>query len=151
MRRWAPWLALVVVVGAALALGGRSSGPAEPEQRVRAIGATVRCPTCSGQSVAGSDAPAATNIRNEIERRVGEGESDDEIRAALARSYGESILLNPPRSGVAALVWVLPVVVVAGAAVALGLAFRRWRVVPTGPATDADRLLVERARRRAPR
>jgi cytochrome c-type biogenesis protein CcmH len=149
MRRWPPWLALVVVLAGALAVGARSGGTPEPEERVRAIAATVRCPTCDGQSAASSNAASATNIRSEIERRVGEGESDDEIRAALASSYGEWVLLNPPRSGVAGLVWVLPVAGLLGAVVALGFAFRRWRVAgsPDAPSDD-DRLLVERARRR---
>ncbi|HUF33802.1 MAG TPA: cytochrome c-type biogenesis protein CcmH [Acidimicrobiales bacterium] len=142
MRRWLPWLALVVVVGATLVAGGRGGPPAEPEERVRSIAATVRCPTCAGQSAAASNAAAATNIRGEIARRVAEGQGDDEIRAALASSYGEWILLNPPRGGVAGLVWVLPVAALLGTAAALGLAFRRRRV----PAIDEDRAAFAAAR-----
>lgn len=147
MRRWLPWIGLVIVVAVALVVGGRGGQPADPEQRVRSIAATVRCPTCDGQSAAASNAAAAANIRSEIERRVAEGQGDDEIRAALARSYGEWILLNPPRSGVAGLVWVLPVAALLGSAAALGFAFRRWRVPAGELPSDDDRRLVERARR----
>lgn len=126
MKRWGPWLVLSVVVVAALVIGTRSDGDRTDEERAQDIAETVACPTCAGQSVASSDAPAAANLRTDIARRVAEGESDDEIRAALAARF-EGILLNPPRSGVAGLVWVIPVVALVVAVAGLGFAFRRWR------------------------
>jgi len=127
MRRWGGWILLVVVVVGALVAGTRSSGAKTAAERVQSIGKSVRCPTCRGQSVADSDAPAAANVRRDIERRVAAGESDDDIRSALAARFGDGILLTPPRSGVAGLVWVLPVVAIVAAAGGLTLAFRRWR------------------------
>lgn len=127
MRRWIGWMLLVVVVAGALVVGTRTDGPPTDAERVDAIAHSVRCPTCRGQSVADSDAPAAANVRTDIVRRVEEGESDDEIRSALAARFGESILLTPPRSGVAGLVWVLPVLGLVAAAAGLTFAFRRWR------------------------
>ncbi|MEN3271474.1 MAG: cytochrome c-type biosis protein CcmH [Actinomycetota bacterium] len=127
MRRWGGWILLVVVVIGALVVGTRPSGTNTNAERVQSIAKSVRCPTCRGQSVADSDAPAAANVRKDIERRVADGQSDDDIRSALAARFGDGILLTPPRSGVAGLVWVLPVVAVAAAAGGLTLAFRRWR------------------------
>ena len=127
MRRWGGWILLVVVVVGALVAGTRSSGAKTAAERVQSIAKSVRCPTCRGQSVADSDAPAAANVRRDIERRVAAGESDDDIRSALAARFGDGILLTPPRSGVAGLVWVLPVVAIVAAAGGLTLAFRRWR------------------------
>jgi cytochrome c-type biogenesis protein CcmH len=118
---------LAIVVVGALVIGTRPGGPRTDEERAGAIAETVACPACSGQSVASSDAPAAANLRTDIERRVAAGESDDEIRAAYADRFGDDILLNPPRSGTAALVWVIPVVGVVAAGAGLTLAFRRWR------------------------
>jgi cytochrome c-type biogenesis protein CcmH len=126
-RRWGSWVLLVVVVAGALLIGTTDDGgPRTDVERVQSIAASVRCPTCRGQSVADSDAIAAENVRREIARRVGEGESDDEIRAALAARFGDTILLTPPRSGVAGLVWVLPVAGVVVAVAGLAFAFRRW-------------------------
>jgi cytochrome c-type biogenesis protein CcmH len=127
MRRWAPWVLLAVVVVGALVAGTRDDGAVTDAERVESIAESIRCPTCRGQSVADSDAPAASNVRKDIERRVAAGESDDEIRAALADRFGDSILLTPPSSGVAGLVWVLPVVALAAAAGGVVIAFRRWR------------------------
>ncbi|HEX4904532.1 MAG TPA: cytochrome c-type biogenesis protein [Acidimicrobiales bacterium] len=127
IARWAPWALLVVVIAGALVVGTTDRDPTTDAERVQRIAASVRCPTCRGQSVASSDAPAAGNVRTEIERRVAEGESDDEIRAALTARFGDSIQLNPPRSGVAGLVWVLPVAGLAFAGGGLVFAFRRWK------------------------
>ena len=131
VRRWAPSALLGAVVVVALAFGVRDRDSKTEAQRVQAIAESVACPACSGQSVASSDAPAAANLRNDIERRVAAGESDDEIRAAYAERFGDEILLNPPRSGAGAVVWVLPVVAVAAAGAGLVVAFRRWRPGPT--------------------
>jgi cytochrome c-type biogenesis protein CcmH len=127
MRRWGGWILLVVVVIGALVVGTRPSGTKTDAERVQSIAKSVRCPTCRGQSVADSDAPAAANVRKDIERRVADGQSDDDIRSALADRFGDGILLTPPRSGVAGLVWVLPVLAVTAAVGGLTLAFRRWR------------------------
>jgi cytochrome c-type biogenesis protein CcmH len=127
IKRWAPWALLLVVVVVALVVGTSDRSAMSDDERAEHIAESVRCPTCRGQSVASSDAPAAANVRNDIARRVADGESDDEIRSALADRFGTSILLNPPKSGVAGLVWVLPVVGLVLAIAGLTFAFRRWR------------------------
>ncbi|MGH9183854.1 MAG: cytochrome c-type biogenesis protein [Acidimicrobiales bacterium] len=147
-RRWLPWLAVVAVVAGALVIGaGGDGGPPTPGQRASDLAASLRCPTCRGQSVRDSDAPAAEAIRTEIARRIDEGQGDEEIRAFLVTRYGPAVLLTPPRSGLAALVWALPVAALVGAVAGLALAFRRWRSVPGGEVSDDDRALVAWARR----
>ena len=121
------WLALAVVVATALVVGVIDRDDASAEARAARIAESVMCPTCDGQSVADSQAPAANNVRLEISRRVEAGQSDDEIRAALAQTFGRRIILNPPRSGTAGLVWVIPVVAVVIALAGLAATFRRWR------------------------
>lgn len=150
MRRWFSYAVLLLVVGTALFIGTRSSGgPASAAQRADHIANEVRCPTCEGLSAAESDTPASLAIRNEIRRRVDMGESDDEIRSFLVGSYGHDILLRPGATGVAALVWALPVAALVCAMAGLALAFRRWRSRSAlcAPVTAEDRLLVDRALR----
>ena len=60
-------------------------------------------------------------------RRVRAGESDSEIRAYFVSRYGRDILLQPEGTGVAAIVWVLPVAALVCGIAGLALYFRRRR------------------------
>jgi cytochrome c-type biogenesis protein CcmH len=125
---------MVVVLAGALWFGTHDTTPSTPAERATALEQSIKCPVCRGQSVAESDAEASKAIRIEITRRIEAGQSDGEIRAYFAKTLGDDILLRPPSSGVAGLVWVLPVAGLVGAGIGIGLAFRRWhrwgRVAP---------------------
>ena len=142
--RAASWAALALVLVAALAVGGREGAPPSDAERAERITKGVRCPTCRSQSVADSDSPAARAMREETLRRVQEGQTDEQIRDYFVARYGEEILLDPPRRGVGAVVWVLPGLAVAATIGGLALAFRRWKP-RRRRVTDDDRALVERA------
>ena len=145
-RSLVSWVLMAVVLVGALAYGLRpDDSPRTTEERVHELASTTRCPTCRSQSVAESDAPIAREIRDDIRRRVERGESDDEIRDFLVGRFGQDVLLTPPASGVAGLVWVIPVAALVLAGGGLALAFRRWRSRVPRVATDADRALVDRA------
>ena len=145
-RRWLPYLVLAPVLVVALFVGARGDGgPPTAASRTSGLASEVRCPTCEGLSAGESESPASVAIRQEIRRRVDAGESDAEIRAYLVSRYGRDILLTPASSGVAALVWALPVVALVCAAGGLVLVFRRRWAAPALTATDDDRRLVEQA------
>ena len=145
MKGRLPWLVLALVLAVALAIGAQGrSGPRTQAQRVKHIASEIRCPTCRNQSAAESDAAAAKAVRDEIDRRVRAGESDGEIVAFMVSRYGSDILLKPQGSGVASLVWVLPVVAVVVALAGLAVAFRRWRAHPGVEVSAEDRELVQR-------
>jgi cytochrome c-type biogenesis protein CcmH len=140
------WIVLGVIAVSALLVGAiRSGGASTPEERIDAVARTVKCPVCPGESVYESRNSVALNIKADIARQVRAGQTDDQIRAALAARYGESVLLVPRATGIGAAVWVLPVAVLVAAVAGLVLAFRRWRRDTAGPPTDADRVLVEQA------
>ncbi len=144
-RRWS-WLCIGALVLVALVRAGVAEGPARTtDERVRDIAATIKCPTCRGQSVAGSDAAAARAIRNDITRRVNDGESADQIRAAVAANYGSEVLLTPPSTGVEGIVWILPVIALVLGLAGLSAAFARWRRATPPELTDDDRALVAQA------
>lgn len=139
------WAVLVAAVVAALviAIAGGASEKSSPAARADAIARGVRCPTCAGQSVAQSAAPAAGAIRAEIRRRVDAGQSRREIEAYLEGRYGSDILLTPPRSGIGGLVWILPIVAIVGAGAGLWIALRRWSRRALAHPTDDDRGIVD--------
>lgn len=140
---------MAAVLSVALFVGATGDrAPRTENDRVIAIAAEVRCPTCQGLSAAESDAAAAKAVRDEIRTRLRAGEEEAGILAFLASRYGDDILLRPEARGVAGLVWVLPV---AGFLLALaGLAWtvRRARREPILDApSSADRDLVADALR----
>ena len=127
LRRLA-WTMLAASFVAMLAYGSLAVGEPSASERALAVAQSLRCPQCAGESVAESNVAAAKEIRADINRRIEEGQSGDEIRAVYAARYGEAILLTPPARGLASLVWIIPVVAGALAAAALTLAFRLKRV-----------------------
>jgi cytochrome c-type biogenesis protein CcmH len=147
LRTAGPWLLLLAVVAGALAAGAGRGGEPSDEDRIGAIAAEVRCPTCQGLSAAESSAPAARAVRDFIAEQVAAGRTDGQIKAALAARYGTDILLRPEAGGVAGLVWVLPVVAVSLGIAGLAFTFRRWQRRSRLHATDEDRRLVDEAMR----
>lgn len=144
------WLVLAAVLAGGLAVAAvGDSGPQTTAERARGIAESIKCPTCQGQSVADSDAVIARSIRSEIARRLEAGQTDDEIREYVAGLYGEEFLLTPPASGVAGLIWFLPVAGFVLAVGGLAVVFRGWRAPDEVAVSDDDRVLVARARRRS--
>ena len=148
MRRLLAWAGIAAVIAAALAIGLRPSGDGgTPAARADGIADGLRCPVCQGLSVKDSDSPTARDIRDDIRRRIDDGETAAEIRQAYVDRYGEWILLRPGTSGFDALVWAVPAAALAAGAVALAGVFWRWRrrTVTRAP-SDEDRRLVAAAR-----
>ena len=140
------WIGVIVLAVGSLAVATRSDGhPPTPAARTERIAAELRCPNCQGLSVLGSDSPTARSIRDDIARRVADGQTDADIRHAYVDRYGQWILLRPQGRGIGVFVWAVPVVAAVGALAGLTFALRRWRPRLTGTATPDDRAVVERA------
>lgn len=114
-------VALVAVAAIALVLNPH---PSSQSARIAHLETLVRCPACHDLSVAQSDATSAVAVRNEIAAKVKSGQSDNEILTSLESTYGPSILLSPPTSGLGALLWVVPI---AGLGLLVGSSLRLAR------------------------
>ena len=122
------WAALTTAFVVMISYGSLAAGGELTDaERALAVAQSLRCPQCSGESVAESNVTAAREMRADISRRISDGQSGDDIRAVYAARYGEAILLTPPARGLASLVWIIPVVAGALAAAALTLAFKLKR------------------------
>ncbi len=142
------WVAIVAAALSLLAVAVLDTGGVETDaERVQRLSESYACPECRGQSVADSNAAVAATIRQFISDSVTAGASDREIRDQLIASYQARVLLNPPADGFAALIWILPVVLVVVGAAGIGAAMTRNRSVDRA-VTDEDRELLVRARSR---
>lgn len=144
LKSWPVWGVMGVVVVALLTFGVlREAGPSTQAERIDVISQRLACPTCDGESIYVSRAPAAEAIRNEIARQVAAAQqTDDQIVAYIEDRFPGSLLL-PRAEGVDSLVWILPVMALVLGFGGLGLAFRKWRDEGEQSATAADVALVE--------
>lgn len=139
-QRWYWWALMGVVALGALVIGGPTT-PTEgvSDDRLFEIASQLKCQTCVGESVAGSQSASAVQFREEIAEQMARGRTNDEILSFFVERYDQEVLLTPPGSGVGSVVWILPVVGVAAAALLLASTFRRWRnEAATRSATDED-------------
>ncbi len=107
------------------------------EPRVFEIADQLRCPVCTGESVAQSASRISVEMRNIIRDQLIEGKTEEEILAFFQQRYGDWILLNPPRRGFYLFVWVLPIVAASLALITLVVYLRRWTKRSTVP-LEAD-------------
>jgi cytochrome c-type biogenesis protein CcmH len=108
----------------------------EPTQDdVNSVARKLFCPVCENTPLDVCPTQACQNWRDEIRVALANGKSEQEILDDFARKYGDSVLAQPPaRQWVA---WVLPVVILLAAAVALAYWVRNWmHPVPIRPEVD---------------
>ena len=123
------WALAAVIAVAFLVVGSTRTGePRTQQDRIDAISKRLACPTCQGESIYVSRAPAAESVRAEIARQVASAQrTDDEIIAYIENRFGSSVLLVPRSDGLDALIWILPVSLGILGVGGLGLLFVRWR------------------------
>lgn len=103
----------LLVVAAVVALLGlvRAASP-DPTptmpERVAAVSATIRCPTCQGLSIQDSPSILATGSRQIVEQQLRAGRTPDQVRQYFVDRYGTSALLSPQSDGPGLLAWLLP-------------------------------------------
>jgi cytochrome c-type biogenesis protein CcmH len=120
---------LAVLLAIALIALLPSLANADPlDDGVRRVGLQLQCPVCEGQNVADSNSGLAKDMRALIRTRLASGATDQQILDEFVASYGDSILTEPPKRGIALGVWIGPIVGVVlgvGLVTALLLTWRR--------------------------
>lgn len=110
----------------------------DPEIEARLIGlaADLRCLVCQNESLAGSHAELAEDLRREIREQMRAGKSDQEVIAYLTDRYGDFVLYRPPFKPVTYLLWIGPLLFLAIGGGAWYLTLRRRRAAEALPADE---------------
>lgn len=117
------WLALFLalqMVGAAHA--GQAPPLAEDpvvEQRLVAISEELRCLVCQNESLAGSRADLALDLRREIRALIKADKTDQDIMDFMVSRYGDFVRYRPPVNPTTWLLWFGPFLLLIGAIVVL--------------------------------
>lgn len=86
---------------------------AQLERRAMEISAELRCPVCQGLAIGDSPSLMASNMKAQVRELLERGYTEPQILSYFEKSYGQFVLLKPKFQGVNALVWVLPILVLA--------------------------------------
>ena len=119
---------------------------AEPRTTLPDVEDEVMCVEC-GTALNVSTSPVADQERAFIRRRIAEGRSKAEIKAALVEEYGPQVLAVPEGGGFDVAAWLVPGVLSLAALLGVGIAALHWRrrsaaapgeEAPGGPELDPD-------------
>ena len=142
----------------ALSLPGRAAEPApkpalpnadDPviEARLVDLAEDLRCLVCQNESLAGSHAALAEDLRREIRAQMKAGKDDQQVIAYLTERYGDFVLYRPPFKPETWLLWLGPLLFLGIGGGAWYLALRRRGAEPAavdeGRLAAAARLLKE--------
>jgi cytochrome c-type biogenesis protein CcmH len=108
------------------------------EQRLVTIAEELRCLVCQNESLAGSRADLAQDLRREVRTLIKSGKSDAEIKEYLVTRYGDFVLYRPPVKPTTWLLWFGPLLLLVGAAWVLINIIRRSQKQKDSPVLDAD-------------
>ena len=127
-------LTLLLLAFALAGAGAREAAPLaeDPvvEARLLAISEELRCLVCQNESLAGSRAELAMDLRRELRTLIKQGKTDAEIREFMVSRYGDFVLYRPRISPMTYLLWGGPFLfMVVAVAVLLVYLRRRNRTV----------------------
>ena len=114
------------------------------EKRLIEISEELRCLVCQNESLAGSQAELAKDLREEVRGLIKEGKSDNEVKDFLVSRYGDFVLYRPQVKPTTYLLWAGPFLLLF---IGLFALFRflkqRSRVVVDSPLSDEEKKRAE--------
>lgn len=109
MKVW--MLIMVLVLGSASAMAQQNLDDAQ-NARYQVLIEELRCLVCQNQTIAESNAPLAKDLRDQVERQILAGRSDEQILAYMTERYGDFVRYRPPLDARTAALWGGPFVLV---------------------------------------
>src|SRR5271165_2513088 len=101
------------------------------EARAREISAGLRCLVCQNQSIDDSDASLAKDLRLIVRQRLEKGETNAQAVDYIVARYGDFVLLKPRLRANTLLLWLTPLLLIAGGIVLAARIVRRQPDVKT--------------------
>lgn len=80
-------------------------------QRFVHLAETLRCPKCQNQSLADSDSPVASDMRQKVYELMLEQKDNQEITQYMVDRYGDFVTYEPPFRPETLLLWFGPVLI----------------------------------------
>lgn len=114
------------------------------EQRLNHIAEELRCLVCQNESLAGSQADLAKDLRREVRNLIKEGNSDQQVKDFLVSRYGDFVLYRPQVKPTTYLLWAGPfVLLLAGLFLLINYLRRRSQQVVETPLSEEERQRAE--------
>ena len=121
-------LSLLLLLVSLNAWAGEAAPMAEDEvveKRMVAISDEMRCLVCQNESLSGSHAELAQDLRREIRQMIKAGKTDQQIMDFMVDRYGDFVRYRPPMKATTYLLWFGPFLLLAVALLALIRYLRR--------------------------
>ncbi len=83
----------------------------ELEAKVQSISIELRCLVCQNETIAGSHADLAVDLRQQIRNQLLAGQSKDEIISFMVERYGDFVLYKPPVKSNTLVLWFGPFII----------------------------------------
>ncbi len=120
---------------------------AAPQTSITDVEDEVMCPIC-GTLLELAESPQAQRERAFVRRLVAAGKTKAEVKDALVAQYGQGVLALPGGSGFDLSAYLVPIVAIVAAMLALALGVRRWRrTAKSAPAAAPADIQSEDAKR----
>ncbi len=141
-------IALLTVLFLATGAIGKEAAPLADdeavEKRLVNIAEDLRCLVCQNESLAGSRADLAEDLRREVRGLIRQGKTDQEVKDFLVSRYGDFVLYQPPVKPTTWLLWGGPfVLLVVGVAILLSYLRRRGSQVGKAELTEDEKKRAE--------
>lgn len=157
---WPVWVAslLIVIVAAVWLTSSAAYAQDDPPatgtsevtlNEVNEVARELWCPLCSGVRLDGCELKACEQMKEVIAIKLSEGEDTESIKNYFVEQYGPQVLGAPPLEGFNWLAWIMPFLVMIGAAVFLWMRSKHWfrpaAPLPVeAPIRDAEKSEYER-------
>jgi cytochrome c-type biogenesis protein CcmH len=141
-------VALLCAAACGISLAKEAAPNAEDvvvEKRMVAISEELRCLVCQNESLSGSQADLAKDLRREIREQIARGRSDQEILDFMVGRYGDFVRYRPPLKGTTFLLWFGPFLLLVAGVIALVVILRRRgrRVAAVTTLSEAEQKKAE--------